>query len=130
MKWSNPQYKLLAMRSKFKQTFSWIDHILLVKWSKAYDRGKKYDHITTNLAKCMNFILKGARSLLIFALLKETFERIKTWCVEQGLKINMMLHACHYYAKDIITLFRKKINKMCFVQRLLSERIMKLMFKN
>jgi len=69
------QAKLSIMRSEFKQAFSWIDRIPLEKWTQAYDGGKRYGHMTTNLAKCINFVLKGARSLPISALVKATFEK-------------------------------------------------------
>ena len=66
------------MRYKFKQAFSWIDRIPLEKWTQAYNGGKRYGHMTTNLAECINFVLKGARSLLISVLVKATFEKTKT----------------------------------------------------
>jgi len=57
--------------------------------------------------------------LSIFALVKATFEKIKTWFVEQDFKINIMLRAGHYYPKDITTLLRKnqQDSAMCFVER-------------
>ncbi|XP_068485031.1 uncharacterized protein [Phaseolus vulgaris] len=73
------QAKLSVMRSEFKQAFSWIDRIPLEKWTQAYDGGKRYGHMTTNLAECINSVLKGARSLPISALVKATFEKTKTW---------------------------------------------------
>ena len=63
--------------------------------------------MTTNLAKCINFVLKGARSLPISALVKATFEKTKTWFVEQAFKIDIMLRVGHYYPEDITTLLRK-----------------------
>jgi len=65
------------MRSEFKQAFFWIDRIQLEKWTQAYDGGKRYGHMTTNLAECINFVLNGACSLLISALVKATFEKNK-----------------------------------------------------
>ena len=64
------QANLSVMRSEFKQAFSWIDRIQLEKWTQTYDEGKRYGHMTTNLAECINFVLKGACSLLISALVK------------------------------------------------------------
>ena len=50
--------KLLAMRAKFPQAADQLDQIPKSKWTQAYDKGKQYDHMTTNLAECMNSILK------------------------------------------------------------------------
>jgi len=53
-----------AMRAEFSQAADWLDQIPKSKWTQAYDEGKRYSHMTTNLAECMNSILKGARALL------------------------------------------------------------------
>jgi len=82
MKQLTLQLKLSTLRSQFQQAFAWIDQIPLKKWIQAYDEGRRYDHMTTNLAECMNFVLKGARSLSICALVKTTFEITKSWFVE------------------------------------------------
>jgi len=55
--------KLSALQSEFKQAVSSIDRILLEKWTQAYYGGKRYGHMTTNLAECINSVLKGIRSL-------------------------------------------------------------------
>nr|XP_007161351.1 hypothetical protein PHAVU_001G061800g [Phaseolus vulgaris]ESW33345.1 hypothetical protein PHAVU_001G061800g [Phaseolus vulgaris] len=104
------QAKLSVMRSEFKQAFSWIDRIPLEKWTQAYD-GEK------------SFVLKGARSLSISALVKTTFEKTKTWFVERVFKIDTMLRASHYYSEDITTLLRKnqQDSSMCFVERFNAE---------
>ena len=47
----------------------------------AYDRGKRYKHMTTNLAESINSVLKGSRSLPICALVKTIFERTNAWFV-------------------------------------------------
>ena len=74
--------------------------------------------MTINLAECMNFVLKGARSLPICALVKTTFERTKSWFVERGTKIECMLQAGHQYPEDITALLRKNEQQlaMCHVQ--------------
>jgi len=68
-------------------------------------------------------MLEGARSLPIFALVKATFEKTKTWFVEQNFKIDIMLGESHYYLEDIITLLRKnqQDSAMCFVKCLLQK---------
>ena len=58
--------------------------------------------MTSNLAECMNSILKGARSLPVCALIKKKFERTKKWFVELGTKIECILRAGHQYPKDIM----------------------------
>jgi len=50
MKQPTLQAKLSALRSQFQQAFAWIDQIPLKKWTQAYDEGRRYGHMTTNLA--------------------------------------------------------------------------------
>jgi len=47
------QAKLLSLRSQFQQPFAWIDQIPLEKWTQAYDEGRRYGHMTTNLVECI-----------------------------------------------------------------------------
>ncbi|XP_027927775.1 uncharacterized protein LOC114184659 [Vigna unguiculata] len=49
--------KLSALRSHSSEVASW-DRIPLQKWTQAYDGSSRFGHMTTNLAECMNSILK------------------------------------------------------------------------
>lgn len=75
--------------------------------------------MTTNLAECMNSVLKGARSLPICALIRKTFERTQSWFVERGLKANYMLQAGHQFPEEIAYIIRKNQQQSayCLVQR-------------
>jgi len=61
--------------------------------------------------------------LSISALVKTTFEKTKTWFVERAFKIDIMLHTCHYYPENIMTLLRKnqQDSTICFVERFNAE---------
>jgi len=72
---------------KNPQAVSWIDQIPLEKWTQAYDGGKRYEHMTTNLAESTNSFFRGARSLPICALVKTIFERTNAWFVERATKM-------------------------------------------
>jgi len=78
MKQPTVQAKLATMRSQFGQAVAWIDQIPLHKWTQAFDDGKRYGHMTTNIVECMNSVLRGARSLPIFAIVKSTFQKINS----------------------------------------------------
>ena len=62
MRKSRFEIKLLAI-AEFPQATDWLDQIPKSKWTQAYDEGKQYGHMTTNLAECMNSVLKGAYRL-------------------------------------------------------------------
>ncbi|XP_025627740.1 uncharacterized protein [Arachis hypogaea] len=61
-------------------------------YALAFDGGYRWGHMTTNLVECINSVLKGARNLLITALVKATFYRLNelfTWKrAEAGARIN------------------------------------------
>ncbi|XP_058756744.1 uncharacterized protein LOC131629957 [Vicia villosa] len=40
-------------------TLMWLDNIPVEKWTRAYDGGRRWGHVTTNLAKSMNSSFKG-----------------------------------------------------------------------
>jgi len=117
MKQPRLQAKLCALRVEFRQAASWIDRIPLEKWTQAYDGGKRYGHMTTNLDECMNSILKGARSLSIWALVKTIFQRTNSWFVERGTKVASMIEGGHQFPEDIVASLRKNQQQsaMCHV---------------
>ncbi|KAF7842208.1 uncharacterized protein G2W53_004506 [Senna tora] len=50
-----------------------LDQIPCEKWCRTYDEGRRYRHLATNLANCMNNVLKGVWSMPIMALVQSTF---------------------------------------------------------
>ncbi|XP_047176992.1 uncharacterized protein LOC124844152, partial [Vigna umbellata] len=92
--------KLTALRNQYPQ--------------QAFDGGRRYGHMTTNLAECTNSILKGARSLPICALIRTTFERTQSWFVELGLKANYMLQEGHQFPEQIADIIRKNQHQSAF----------------
>jgi hypothetical protein len=66
--------------SKFKEVVKqWLEKIPREKWTQAYDGGKRYGHMTTNLAESLNSVLKGVRALPILALVKIFKSTILLW---------------------------------------------------
>jgi len=63
--------------------------------------------MTTNLGECMNFILKGARALLIIALVNETFNKINDSFVTNGMKIMNMIKVRHRYSEEVYVMMKE-----------------------
>jgi len=63
--------------------------------------------MTTNLAECMNSVLKGARALPITALVNETFDRTNDSFVTNGIKIMNMIKAGHRYSEDVYVMMQE-----------------------
>ncbi|XP_020969793.1 uncharacterized protein LOC110268238 [Arachis ipaensis] len=54
----------------------WCDEIGVQRWVLAFDRGHRWGHMTTNLVKCINSVLKGARNLPVTVIIRSTFYRL------------------------------------------------------
>ncbi|KAK5835651.1 hypothetical protein PVK06_011345 [Gossypium arboreum] len=48
-------------------------NILFKQWTQAYDSSLRYSHMTSNLAECINFVLKGTHHFPITAVVRETY---------------------------------------------------------
>nr|KYP51783.1 hypothetical protein KK1_026301 [Cajanus cajan] len=63
----------------------WIGGISKEKWSMTYDAdGRRYGHMTTNLSKCVNKVLKDCRNLPITALVRSTYTRCTEYFSNRG----------------------------------------------
>ncbi|XP_025661860.1 uncharacterized protein [Arachis hypogaea] len=80
-------HKLVAILGRSRSTTkttkglkSGVRHILngvgVERWVLAFDSGYHWGHMTTNLVECINYVLKGARNLLVTALVRSTFYRL------------------------------------------------------
>ncbi|KAF7814527.1 uncharacterized protein G2W53_028496 [Senna tora] len=67
------QRRLDGIRLLNKEGADWIDKIPRQKWALAYEEGRRYSHMTTNLTECMNGVLKGVHCLPVTALVQATF---------------------------------------------------------
>ncbi|KAF1871107.1 hypothetical protein Lal_00020841 [Lupinus albus] len=71
----NKEFRDSDLQDKFIQMGAWLDQIPKAKWAQCYDEGRQYGHMTTNLAECINGVLKGSRALHITALIRTTYYR-------------------------------------------------------
>ena len=56
-----------------ENSVTWFSKLDTQKWAQAYDQGYRYGWMTTNIAECINGVLKGAQMLPITALVQLTF---------------------------------------------------------
>ncbi|XP_061339024.1 uncharacterized protein LOC133285759 [Gastrolobium bilobum] len=99
---------LASFRESSPQIAEWIDVIPKEKWSRAYDiEGRRYGHMTTNLAESVNRVLKGARNMPITALVKHTYSRLVAYFVERGTNALAQLQLAHRHSKHVVELVKK-----------------------
>ncbi|XP_050908353.1 uncharacterized protein LOC127121976 [Lathyrus oleraceus] len=84
-------YYRREIRRTNNEALSWIDNIPREKWARAFDRGQRWGHMTTNLAEAMNSVLKETRNLPITALVKSTYYRLGSLFGRRGHQWTKML---------------------------------------
>ena len=78
----------------------WFEAIPFEKWALSHDGGRRYGMMTTNMSEVFNNVLKGARSLLVTALVQLIFFRLNTYFVarrEQGCNRLASDQQCNAY---------------------------------
>ncbi|XP_058775069.1 uncharacterized protein LOC131649320 [Vicia villosa] len=72
---------------------TWIDNIPVEKWTRSYDNGHRWGHMTTNLVESMNSVFKGIRHLPVTALVKSTYFRMASLFAQRGERWDAVLRA-------------------------------------
>ena len=76
---------------------TWIDQIPREKWTLAWDDGKWWRHMTTNLAESLNSVLKKIRNFPITALVRATYEKLNKYFVDRGTQADAMIASGQVY---------------------------------
>ncbi|XP_017604138.1 uncharacterized protein LOC108450882 [Gossypium arboreum] len=71
------------------------------QWAQCFDEGYRYGHMTTNLVKAVNSVLRRTRHLPISAVFSATFYRLATLMPKMRLKQAKQLEAGHVYVEKI-----------------------------
>ena len=98
---------LADVRSYNSEAANWITNIPRHQWCRSHDEGRRYGHMTTNLAECINGVLKGARFLPITGLVKLTMYRLNEFLVKRAITVYAQLGAGHTYYKTLTDALQK-----------------------
>ena len=71
----------------------WIDNIPMEKWTRSYDHGQQWGHMTTNIIESMNSVFKVIRNLPVTALVKLTYFRMALLFSKRGEIWNAVLQS-------------------------------------
>ena len=88
------------IRQANTEAFNWVENLPKEKWSRAYDGGARWGHMTTNLAESLNSVLKETRNLPITALVRATYFRIGTLFGKRGHNATKMLSSGKEYTDN------------------------------
>ncbi|XP_058756461.1 uncharacterized protein LOC131629695 [Vicia villosa] len=80
----------------------WVDNFAREKWTRSYDNGKRWGHMTTNLVESMNGVFKGIRHLPITALVEATYYRMASLFARRGERWSAVLESGqHRIRRDV-----------------------------
>ncbi|CAL0324864.1 unnamed protein product [Lupinus luteus] len=102
---------LNLLRQKHSRAGAWLDQIPKEKWTQCYDEGRRFGHMTTNLAECVNGVLKGSRALPITALVKTTYYRLNEWFMHHRNEASNMIRAGHIYCEELTKVLKENQRK-------------------
>ena len=77
----------------------WLDEIPREKWTLAWDNGRYWGYMTTNLAESINSVLKKIRNLPISSMVIATYTRCNKFFIERGREVDAMIRAGHVYSE-------------------------------
>jgi len=92
-------YYYNIIREDNPEAAAWVDQIPREQWCLAYDQGRRWGHVTTNLAKAINSILKKTRNLPISSIVLVTYTRCNTYFTKRGRQITAMVNVGHVYSE-------------------------------
>ncbi|XP_057734129.1 uncharacterized protein LOC130949421 [Arachis stenosperma] len=108
----NKNYQRLKERGEAYT--QWCDEIGVERWVLALDGGQRWGHMTTNLVECINSVLKGARNLLVTALVRSTFYRLNELftrkCIEAHERLRNGFKYSEFATKRVEESFRRAGN--------------------
>lgn len=87
------------LREENREATNWLDNIPKEKWALAFDQGRRYGHMTTNLAECINSVLKGTRNLPITSIVQSIYYRLAELFVKKGQQQHAMINAGREYSE-------------------------------
>ncbi|XP_019459908.1 PREDICTED: uncharacterized protein LOC109359666 [Lupinus angustifolius] len=104
-----PRFERLLnlLRQKHPRAGAWLDQIPKQKWTQAYDEGRRFGHMTTNLAECINGIMKGSMALPITTLVRATYYRLNEWFIQHRDEATNMIRAGNIYCEELTRVIKE-----------------------
>jgi len=92
-------YYCNIVREENPEATQWLDDIPREKWTLAWDNGRRWGHMTTNLAESINSVLKKTRNLPISSMVMATYTRYNKFFIERSRQVEAMITVGHVYSE-------------------------------
>ncbi|XP_016191942.1 uncharacterized protein LOC107632804 [Arachis ipaensis] len=90
------------LRSEDPAMCEWANRIDYSLWTQHRDEGRRFGHMTTNISKCVNSILKGVRNLPVCSLVKATYGRLAELFVRKGREAEAQLGTRQQFSQHLV----------------------------
>ncbi|XP_058775566.1 uncharacterized protein LOC131649828 [Vicia villosa] len=90
---------------------SWIDNLSREKWTRAYNNGVRWGHMTTNLVESMNGVFKGIRNLPITALVEATYFRMASLFSKKGQRWSAVRESGQLFSESCMKFMKEQSAK-------------------
>ncbi|XP_072084461.1 uncharacterized protein [Arachis hypogaea] len=87
------------LRERGEAYSNWLKRIPREQYALAFDGGYRWGHMTTNLVKCINSVLKGAHNLPITALVKAIFYRLNELFTRKRAEAKARINVGHIFSE-------------------------------
>ncbi|XP_058734136.1 uncharacterized protein LOC131605848 [Vicia villosa] len=89
----------------------WVDNLAREKWTRSYNNGKRWGHMTTNLVESMNGVFKGIRHLPITALVEATYYRMASLFARRGERWSAVLESGQVFSETCVKFMKEQSAK-------------------
>jgi hypothetical protein len=93
------------------EALRWVDNIPKEKWTQAYDGGRRWGHMTTNLFETMNLLHKDIRHRPITALVQSTYYSCAELFANRGYQAATMFDSGQDYTEQCVNRIADAIHK-------------------
>ncbi|XP_058754623.1 uncharacterized protein LOC131627784 [Vicia villosa] len=105
------QYYRHEIASSNPDAGRWIDNLAREKWTRSYDNGQRWGHMTTNLAESMNGVFKGIRHLPFTALVQATYYRMASPFARRGERWSAVLESGQVFSETCVKFMKEQSAK-------------------
>ncbi|CAK8542864.1 unnamed protein product [Lathyrus sativus] len=99
------------IRLSSAEALRWVDNIPVEKWTRSFDGGCRWGHMTTNLVESLNGVFKGTRNFPITALVRETYYRLGSLFAARGKKWSVVLQSGQIFSESSMKYMRDETSK-------------------
>lgn len=87
------------LKRRSSRAYGRLNDIPREKWTQAWDGGRRYGHMTSNLVECVNGVLKKCRHLPVAALVKCTYYKLATMFAGRAREAQININNGHEFTE-------------------------------